>query len=338
MKIFWFWCAFWAVIVLAAVGALGTPMAAQNSADSTGRAQGAPRELPIWAYPVPFADRAPNPNNIQQEHVPGSAVGLTAAEIADLFSVPDWFPDSHPPMPQVVARGTQPARYACGYCHLPNGQGRPENASVAGLPAQYIVKQMADFKSGMRKSSEPQLVSATYMVDLAKETSEDEAKAAAAYFSALKLKPWIRVVETGTVPKTRMARGMLVPTSGGTESIGERVIEVPEDFERTELRDSTSGFVAYVPVGSIQKGAELVMTGGAGKTIPCSVCHGPDLRGMADVPSIAGRSPSQMARQIIDIQTGARHGQAALLMKPVVNQLGNDDIVNIIAYLSSLKP
>jgi Tfp pilus assembly pilus retraction ATPase PilT len=35
------------------------------------------------------------------------------------------------------------------------------------------------------------------------------------------------------------------------ETLGQRIIEMPEDLQRTELRDDASGFVAYVPVDSV---------------------------------------------------------------------------------------
>lgn len=279
-------------------------------------------------------------DNVTQEHVPDSTQGFTAAYIANLYSVPDWFPDSHPAMPDVVAHGNQQSMVqACGYCHLPNGQGRPENESVAGLPAGYILQELSDFKNGLRKSSEPRMGSVGLMVRIGTNISEDDAKAAAAYFSSVKLQPWIRVVETDTVPATRPNGGMLnVIEDAAKEPIGERVIEVPENLELTELRDSKSGFVAYVPNGSIAKGKELVTTGGNGRTIRCTICHGADLHGLGNVPNIAGRSPSQMTREIIDFQTGSRNGPWGQLMKEPVRQLTNDDIVNIVSYLASLQP
>lgn len=155
----------------------------------------------------------------------------------------------------------------------------------------------------------------------------------------MQFKPWIRVVETASVPRTATNGSMLLPAQGGgREPIGNRVIELPEHPQRTELRDPTSSFVAYVPLGSIKKGEALVTTGGNGKTIQCTICHGPDLQGVGNIPSIAGRSPSQMARQLIDIQTGARNGLTTQLMKPVVSKLDDADIVAITAYLASLKP
>jgi cytochrome c553 len=304
--------------------------------------QATTRKLPIWAYPVDApggpAYVHPPASDTTLHHIPGTTVTFTTPQTHNLFSVPDWFPDSHPPMPDVVAHGRKPVVYACGYCHLPNGQGRPENESIAGLPLSYIEEQMAAFKNGERKSSEPRMPSVAHMVEIGKAATPEEVTAAATYFSKLQLKPWIRVVEVENVPKTRIAGGMLVVVDGGgTEPIGERVIEVPENLERTELRDPSSGFIAYVPTGSLKRGETLVKTGG-GKTMQCTMCHGADLKGMGKIPSIAGRSPSQMTRQIIDIQTGARNSPSSQPMKPVVSSLTNDDIVAITGYLASLKP
>ncbi len=242
-------------------------------------------------------------------------------------------------MPEVVAHGRKPDVYSCGHCHLPNGQGRPENASVAGLPAEYIVQQMADFKNGLRKGSDPEMLSVTNMVKLAKSASDEDVKAAAAYFSSIQLKPWIRVVEVEQVPKTKPEGGMMVVIDGGgKEPIGDRVIEVSENLERTELRDPTSGFIAYVPKGSLERGKVLVTTGDNGTTMACTMCHGPNLKGTGNIPSIAGRSPSQMARQIIDFQNGSRNGSMAPMMKGVVAKLTIADIVAITGYLASQAP
>jgi cytochrome c553 len=308
----------------------------------------APDDLPAWAYPVnpPGYRRTSGGGTI--EHVPGSAETFTLKQVQDLYNVPDWHPDEHPPMPAAVAQGRRPGAYACGYCHLPTGYGRPENSSVAGLPAAYIVQQMADFKSGARKCSEPRMGPPTNMIAVAKAATDAEVKAAAEYFSTLKLRPWIRVVETDTVPKTEVSGNMLVASkAGGTEPIGGRIIEMPEDPEREELRDTDSGFVTYVPVGSIAKGEALVTTGGttasggkivAGKTIQCGICHGPDLKGLGSVPGLAGRSPSYIVRQLYDMQHGARAGRGVDLMKAAVAQLSVDDMVSIAAYTASRVP
>ena len=298
---------------------------------------------PYWAYVVdppynPSTEPAKPPDTTPR-HVPDSTAAFTLAQIGDLFTPPDWHGADHPPMPAIVAHGRKPRVYACGYCHLPNGQGRPENASLAGLSTSYIVRQIADFRNGLRKSSEPKHGPTSAMIALAENANAQEIQAAAEYFSALKPRPWIRVVETDTVPKTHIAGWMLVVTDeSDKEPIGKRIIETPENLERTELRDDHSGFIAYVPVGSLEKGKELVKTGGGGRTVACGTCHGPELKGLGQAPRLAGRSPSYLVRQLYDIQSGTRHGTAIQKMKPTIAKLTIDDMIAIAAYTASLKP
>ncbi len=297
---------------------------------------------PYWAFVVNPPESSKDlvkPPDSAPRNVPGSTAAFTISQTNDFYRPPDWHPADHPTMPEIVSRGRTPEVFACGYCHLPNGQGRPENASLTGLAAGYIVQQMADFKSGLRKSSEPKHGPTTAMIGLAAKANDDEIRAAAKYFSALKPRPWIRVVETDAVPKTHIAGWMLVADhDGATEPIGQRIIETPENLERTELRDDRSGFIAYVPTGSIAKGKNLVRTRSAGKTVACGTCHGQDLKGLNKVPRLAGRSPSYIVRQLYDIQSGARSGVATQQMKPAVARLTLDDMIAIAAYTASLKP
>ncbi len=295
-------------------------------------------DLPEWAF-TPPSPRIPHaPDNGAILHVPGSTRGYTRTQINDPYGPPDWFPDQHPPAPPEATQGRKPAYYACGLCHLVSGYGRPENESIAGLPVGYTLEQIDDFKHGRRHSSVANMGLIT-MIPVAEGISPEEAKTAAEYYAAVKPVQWIHVVETNTVPKTHPnARMLAVDADGSTEPIGNRVIEVPQNLELAEMRDSASGFIAYVPVGSVKRGEELVRTGDNGKTTPCVVCHGQDMRGMGNIPPLAGRSPSQMARQIYDFKTGARNGVNAALMKGPVQSLSDTDIVNITAYLASLKP
>ena len=314
-------------LLAAAVGAKPP----QNEKDASGP--------PSWAYPVSAPDDVPLKNDGAVHKVPGSSKALTVPQILDSFNIPDWHPEGHPAMPPIVEHGRIPGVRGCGYCHLPNALGRPENASLAGLPAAYIEQQVADIKNGTRRSSEPKMGPPNNMIMVAEEATEEEVKSAAAYFSSLKLKPWIKVIETQTVPKTKVSGSMLIPADGGgKEPIGHRIIETPVNVEQTELRDDASSFIAYVPVGSIKKGEALVTTGGAGKTIPCGICHGAETRGLGPIPGLAGRSPSQLFRQLYDFQHGTRKGPWSDLMKGTVARLSEDDLVSIAAYLASLKP
>ncbi|MEO6804435.1 MAG: c-type cytochrome [Granulicella sp.] len=339
------------LVVASSLSLIGAARPAQTPNPNPAPAQAAAttRTLPIWAYPVnpprvrpaegaPAIPRTPRVvDNTPIKVANSNAPAMPQAQISDLFVVPDWFPDAHPKMPAIVAEGRKPEIGACGHCHLPTGYGRPENESVAGLPAAYMLEQLNDFKNGLRHSSEPRMGSVALMVNYAKDLTPEEEKAAVDYFASIKPVKWIRVVETDTVPKTHPSGGMLV-VDEGTEPIGERVIEVAEDYKQFELRNPTSGFIAYVPVGSLKAGEALVKTGGNGETMACTMCHGSNLKGVGNIPSIAGRSPSQMTRQLIDFQTGARNGAMGQMMKMPVAKLTNADIVDITGYLASLEP
>jgi cytochrome c553 len=286
-----------------------------------------------WAYPV---TPKPEPlDNLVLKQVPDSTRAYTQAQIDDPFNPPDWFPDEHPPMPQIVAQGDKPAVRACAQCHLPSGDGHPESSSLAGLPVPYILRQMAAFKTGGRKG-----VRATTMITIAQAISDADALAAAEYFAALQPGVWTKVIETDSVPKSYVgAGGMRFAEPGGEmEPIGNRIIVLPQDETRAKSRDPRSGFIDYVPTGSIAKGEALVTTGDGGKTIPCAICHGQTLQGLGELPPIAGRPPTYVVRQLNDMKTGARSGISTALMKAVVDKLTVEDMVAIAAYLGSRDP
>jgi cytochrome c553 len=254
-------------------------------------------------------------------------------QINDPFAPPDWFPDEHPQMPDVVARGRRPDVRACAQCHLPHGLGHPESAGLAGLPASYIAQQMLDFRNISRKNS-------PIMTVIAKGMTEAEVKASADYFASIPYKPWTRIVEANTVPKTFVGPGnmrFVSTTDKGTEPIGQRIIELPEDAEGAEMRDPHAPFMAYVPVGSIKRGEALVTTGG-NRTVRCTLCHGTDLRGIGPVPALAGRSAIYVVRQLYSFQHGMRQGEWGALMSEAVAKLSTDDMIAIAAYTASRQP
>ena len=178
-----------------------------------------------------------------------------------------------------------------------SGQGHPEAADLAGMPAEY--------------------------------------------FAALTPNRFVKVIETAMPPKTYVSaagRHRQIVPNGGTEPIGSRIIQIPENPMGTTIRDPHAGFIAYVPPGSIQRGANLVKTGGAGKTVQCALCHGEALTGLGEVPRIAGLQPVYIARQLITIQNGTSNGTAVALMKKAVSNLTERDVIDISAYLGSLPP
>jgi cytochrome c553 len=245
-------------------------------------------------------------------------------------------------MPDIVANGQYPDVWACALCHYPNGKGRPENAGIAGLPKEYFIQQLEAFRSGQRKSAQPRKFNTHLMTTIAQGMTDEQIEQAADYYSSMPWTPWIRVVETEEVPTARFSLGMYIPLEGeneGMEPLGIRIMETPENVEHAEvLRDPYSGFIAYVPVGSVARGEELVTTGGGGKTLQCYICHGPDLNGLGLVPGIAGRSPTYAVRQMYDMREGTRRGASTALMQPVVANLTTEDMISIAAYVASLPP
>jgi len=292
-----------------------------------------------WAYPVPDPP-PPASADAGPKTLPGSTKSYTQAQIDDQFKPPDWFPQEHGPLPRVVETGIQ--AQACGSCHLMSGLGHPESASLAGLPVAYMIRQMEDFRNNLRKDPEPytQSLRAGRMNIIAAGLPEEEMRRAVEWFSTLKPAVWYKVVEATTVPKTWVNGGrMRLPLpAGGTEPLGNRIITLPQDPARVELRDPHSGFIAYVPPGSLKKGEELVTKGGAGKTVACNLCHGEGLKGLGDVPGIAGVHPIYVVRQLYNIKVGANSSSAAALMKKVVEKLTDDDMIAIAAYTASLAP
>jgi len=295
---------------------------------------------PDWAYPGNVPEPAQKPQDPDQRvDVPDSAMSFARKDLRNLFAVADWHPEDHPVPPEVVIHGRSPDVRACGYCHLPGGEGRPENAPLAGLPESYIVEQMADFKSGARTSSVPHRLPTEWMAAIGKAASEAEVRSAAAYFAALPLRSHLSVIETNKVPRT-VAKGWLltIVPDGGTEPLGDRIVETPADIERFEKRDAHVPILAYVPPGSVAKGRALARGNDARGIPACAACHGEDLEGTDVVPALAGKSPSYIARQLHDFRSGARSGSSADAMRAVVSPMRQADMVNLAAYLASLKP
>lgn len=242
-------------------------------------------------------------------------------------------------MPDVVAHGRRPNLFACAYCHLPNGMGRPENATLAGLPEDYIIAQLAAFRSSARRSPLPGWVPGNSMHTVAMNASEANVAAAAHYFSGLRFTPRVRVIEAARIPRTRQAGFVYARIPGtGTEPIGSRIVEGPPDFERHELRDDGMMYIAHVPPGSIKRGRFIATTGTNGAATACATCHGKTLVGSGLIPPLAGRYPTYIVRQLLAFKTGARSTAASHPMEAVVARLSVDDMIAIAAYAATLAP
>jgi len=298
--------------------------------------------MPEWLFPI-------DPNSIHPPKDPpklddkallalaNSKESFTAARIGDSFNPPDWHPADHGPMPDVVAKGRKPDVLACAFCHTPTGQGRPENAPVAGLPEGYFRQQLIDMRSGARKAVGPEAYKPNQVMHkIARAMTDAEIDESAKYFAQQKLRRHVWVIESLRIPRAEPAAWIYVEV-GGTEDLEDRLLEVTNELERHERRDDRLEYTAYVPPGSLLRGKRMVMTGD-GKTQACAQCHGPQFKGLNDVPPLAGRSPSYLLRQLLAFKTGVRANEAGKQMLPTVEKLELEDMIAVSAYLGSLYP
>ncbi len=279
-----------------------------------------------WAFIAPATLERPVRDARLLRSRPGSPITFSDAAIGDMGHAVDWFPAAHAaPPPAVAGRGG--GIYACGYCHLAAGDGRVENASLAGLPADYIREQVAAFATGSRRSAVADYPPSRYMAEVAKAVAPADLAAAADYFAAARFTSHVRVVEAAEVPATVPGRFVLDRAGSGTEPIDGRIVELPDDVEAFELRDPRVTYTAYVPPGSLARGAALT------RRIGCPACHGAGMKVWG-----AGRSPTYIVRQLIGFRTGARHDPGSAPMRAVAAKLTQDDMVAVAAYWGSLKP
>jgi cytochrome c553 len=297
-----------------------------------------PSDVPLWAFPGSPKDSAVA-DSTRLHRVPNSGARFTLHQAVDRFAPPEWHPSGHPPMPDVVAHGRRPDLFACAYCHLPNGEGRPENVALAGLPEGYIIAQLADFRSSARRNPLPGWIPGNSMHTVAMSATEADVAAAARYFSRLRFTPQVRVIEAARIPRMREAAFVYARIPGaGTEPIGSRIVEGPPDFVRHEIRDDAMIYVAFVPPGSIKRGRSIATRGTNGLATACVTCHGTTLVGTGLIPPLAGRYPTYIVRQLLAFKTGARSTPASQPMQAVVARLSVEDMIAVAAYAATLVP
>jgi cytochrome c553 len=290
-----------------------------------------------WAYPV-APPNLPKPDLTQVHHAEGAdpSIGFTMREVNNPFGPPDWFPKDHAALPSIVAHGMKPHVPACMQCHLPSGGGHPESASLAGLSADYIVRQMHAFRDGDRMN-----ICAPAMIEMSHAVSEKDLREAALYYQRIPRarQKWIRVVETSRAPASHVGAGgaRFFDKGAATVEVAPNMIYEVAESEQVELRNDHVGFVDYVPMGSLAKGRTVAM-GNKGAMRTCGSCHGDDYRGHGEAPRLAGRSAYYLIRQLADMKAGHRKGAALGEMKDIVPKLSDADILNVSAYMAAQKP
>ncbi|MGB3270078.1 MAG: c-type cytochrome [Rhodanobacter sp.] len=292
-----------------------------------------------WAFPQfpPPDPHAPKADPARLIHVAGSTRTYTQAQLdADHF-VPDWFPQDHPAAPPIVTVARHPGwPWPCAECHMSNGAGVPATAQIMGLPKAYIREQIAAFRQGQRGASPSRTT--RDMADEARSIDDDDLEAAASYFSRLKFVPHTRVIESASVPKTHWEYFVLRPDQGGArEPTGERIVEVPVSFDDYRHGSDRTRYVAYVPPGSIARGA-VIAARGSGGLPACESCHGAKLQGTELIPPLAGRSPTCIVRELLLFRGNQRSNPAAAPMRLQASRLTVGDMIAVAAYAGSRTP
>ena len=313
-------------------------LAAQSPTASDGSFQ-----VPAWAFPVLGKGSMPAATGTDTSvlaSLPTSRARFTVGRARDRFDVADWNPSTHGPAPAIVMHGRKPSVMACGFCHLADGRGRPENATVAGLPVAYFVQQVKDMRTHTRLSASPVPYPPGIAMQLIADSVTDaELEAAARYFARVRARRASRVVETDSVPRFMPLNGVSTLLPGKErEPLAGRLVEVALDLRRHELHDPMAQYTAFVPRGSIARGRALAAGDLPRGVQGCASCHGPNLRGVRDVPPLAGRSPSYLLRQLVAFRTGARSGPMGGPMRDVASRLTIDDMVAAAAYAGSRAP
>ena len=269
---------------------------------------------------------------------PGSDERLTQSQIDNPHNPADWYPDDHPPMPDIVRHGDpEKGLWACSLCHLASGYGHPESAALNGLSEEYLYRQLKAYQNWHRGGH------AGAMIRFVTPYEDEDLRKAAQYFAAIKPGPVMaRVVETEYVPETYIDAGWRTkiqnPENPGREPIGQRIITLPEDeMLRTLRHPYASLFVSYVPPGSLAKGKQIVNEGTA-TSQPCITCHGVDMKGTPLGPYIAGQYPDYLLRELRAFKWGHRRESADELgqMQQQARYLSEDELLAVSAYIASL--
>ena len=284
---------------------------------------------PDWAFPGtgPTDNKTPAASAVVR--LAGSSVVFHRGDFNGAQAI-DWFPASHPRAPKIVMHAGPSGRFACGYCHLPDGRGRPENARLQGLPVEYIVEQVQAFANGTRRSAVPYMPT-QYMTEVAHALAPEDLKAAADYFSRIEPKSFTQVVEAATIPAPSAWHFVYRLDRARRESLGLRIIEGPVDRDQFELRNPATRYIAYVPNGAIARGRAIAEHGAAGGPA-CKSCHGQTLVG------IAGATPSFLARQLMNFRSQMRNDPGAAPMQAVAAPLTDTQIIDVAAFVASRRP
>ena len=168
-------------------------------------------------------------------------------------------------MPDVVAHGHKPdfqRMWLTATCRMASA-ARKTRASPGSFPLSHREHQVADFRSGNRRSSEPRMGPPANMVEIVKAAPDPDVATAAGIFSSSHFQPWIASWKRPLCRKprgrkhARCQRERRTASPSATRSSNNAGGSQPHRASRRRFRIRRD-----VPPGSVKKGEELVTTGG----------------------------------------------------------------------------
>lgn len=207
------------------------------------------------------------------------------------------------------------AAAACASCHGVQGEGNADIGfpTLASLPREYFVKQIEDFRSGKRTS--PIKTPYDERLNNAEILRSEDPDAIADFYAH-----WMIGVAKGiSIHDAKAAAGYYA------------------SLDRTDLQ-AKAGNPRPVDPEVIAVGKELAINGDWDRDIPpCFKCHAVDGVGVEPwFPPLAGQHPAYIVRQLKAWKNGARANDPLGLMKTLSENLTDDEIHAVAAYLATL--
>lgn len=193
------------------------------------------------------------------------------------------------------------AAAGCAGCHGATGQGNAEMGfpALAQLPVPYLTKQLSDFRAGTRTRAQPLV--------------HHDFKAAADY--------------------TYYVRFMRAAASGVSPSDGEALGRYYAAQTRAKVP------APQVSPEILERGKTLAINGAWDRQVPpCFKCHATNGVGVPPwFPPIAGQHAAYTARQLMAWKKGDRANDPQKLMAFTAQQLTDEEIQAVAAYLATLE-
>lgn len=199
---------------------------------------------------------------------------------------------------------------ACNGCHGAAGEGNFEAGfpRLAGLHADYIAKQLADYQRDpleMGVSIEP--------------IARDYSKTPRVYNDLTIYTPGVRNDPVMNGIASALSDEDISSLAAYYASLSFTATPVPADFQ------------------SLERGMELAVRGKPEYMVPrCDSCHGPQGEGFGpNFPPLAGQPQQYIINQITKWQNGERDNDHLAMMKNTANQLTGGDKINVAKYYSN---